>query len=220
MAEKKTDKKADSKKGERGKKGYQAGSEGIVAPAVKPRMKEKYSKEIAKALQTELGIKNKMQVPRLVKIVVNAGLGRATQNIRIVEQAMNDLSAITGQKPVTAKSKQAISNFKLRKGLPIGVTVTLRGDHMWEFYDRLVSLALPRIRDFRGISDRGFDGRGNFTMGLKEHHVFPEADFESAESTFGMNITFVTSAQTNAEGLALLSHLGFPFRKRTAKKAA
>lgn len=215
MAEKK------DKKGKEAKKGaYQPGSEGVVAPATQPRLQVKYQKEVVPALMSELGIKNKMRVPRVSKVVLNAGLGRATQNAKIIDQAMNDLAVISGQKPVPCRSKAAISNFKLRKGLPIGVSVTLRGAHMWEFLDRLIALALPRIRDFRGISDRGFDGRGNFTMGLKDHHVFPEVSYESAESSFGLNITIVTTAESDEEGRTLISKLGFPFRKRAAKKAA
>jgi len=197
-----------------------AGGTGIVAPAVTPRLKEKYAKEVVPELIKEFSFSNKMQVPRLQKIVINAGLGRATQNIKVIEAALSDIAKIAGQKPVSAKSKLAISNFKLRKGLPIGVMVSLRGNHMWEFLDRLVSLALPRIRDFRGISDRGFDGQGNFTMGLKDHHMFPEVDYESAESSFGMNISFVTSAHNDEEGRALIVKLGFPFRKRTTSKKA
>jgi large subunit ribosomal protein L5 len=214
------DKKEKKKGSSKGGKGYQAGSEGIVPPAIRPRLRTKYDTEVAPALMKEFGITNKMRIPTLKKIVINAGLGRSTQNIKIIDQAMNDIAAITGQKPVPAKSKKAISNFKLRAGLPIGVMVNLRGAQMWEFADRLIALSLPRIRDFRGISDRGFDGRGNFTMGLKDHHVFPEVDFESAESSFGLNITFVTSTDNDEEGRGLLSQLGFPFKKRQAKKAA
>jgi len=171
-------------------------------------------------MMKEFGYKNIMQVPRITKIVLNAGLGRATQNIKIIDQAMKDLAAITGQKPVPKKSKIAISNFKLRAGLPIGVMVTLRGAVMYEFLDRLINLALPRIRDFRGVSDRGFDGRGNFTMGLKDQLLFPEIEFDSVENSFGMNISIVTTATTDKEGMALLNMFGFPFRKRQATQKA
>lgn len=189
--------------------------------AVSPRLLEDYKNRIAGNLQTEFKFKTTMQVPRLKKIVVNCGLGKATQNIKIIDQAMKDIAAITGQKPVAPKSKKAISNFKLRAGLPIGVMVTLRGRRMYEFLDRLLSLAFPRIKDFRGVSDKGFDGQGNYTLGLKEHLVFPEVEFDTAESTFGMNITFVTSAKTDSEGRALLTQFGFPFRKKnTQQKAA
>lgn len=197
-------------------------AENIEAPkeAVSPRLKEKYRNEVQKALMAELNIKNIMRVPRIEKVVINAGLGRSTQNIKVIEQAMKDIAALAGQKPVPTKSRAAISNFKLRKGLPIGVMVTLRGDRMWEFLDRLISLALPRIRDFRGISDRGFDGRGNYTLGMKDHLVFPEVVYDTLDSSFGFNITVVTTAKTDEEGRALLNLLGFPFRKRPAQKAA
>jgi large subunit ribosomal protein L5 len=187
-----------------------------IAPAelVAPRYKEKYKAEIVPALMKEFGFRSVMQVPRLSKIVINAGLGKSTQNIKIIDQAMKDIAAIAGQKPVACKSKKAISNFKLRAGLPIGVMVTLRGAQMFEFLDRLINLALPRIRDFRGISERGFDGRGNFTLGLKDQLVFPEVDFDSVDNTFGMNISFVTTARTDDEGRALLNRFGLPFRKR------
>lgn len=213
MAEEKPKKKAAKKSSE--------GAEGPVE-AVTPRLWTMYREQVVPKLKAEFKFKNVMQVPRLNKIVVNAGLGRATQNIKVIEMATKDLTAITGQKPVSCRSKKAISNFKLRGGLPIGVMVTLRGRRMYEFLDRLLSLALPRIKDFRGISDKGFDGRGNYTLGLKDQLVFPEVSYDTADATFGMNITFVTSAQTDKEGLALLTHFGFPFRKRTStqQKAA
>lgn len=206
-------------KKEKKKKSEKTGGE-VVKPAIEPRLQTRYREEVVPKLKEELKAKNSMRVPRLQRVVINAGLGRATQNIKVIEQAIEDLAAITGQKPVSTKSKAAISNFKLRSGLPIGVMVTLRGANMWEFVDRLISLALPRIRDFRGVSDRAFDGNGNYTLGLKDQVVFPEVDFESAESTFGMNITFVTTADNNEEGYALLKHLGMPFRKRSEKKKA
>lgn len=196
--------------------------EGIEPPkeAVTPRLKVKYHEEIKKKLMEELGISNAMQVPRVTKVILNAGLGRSTQNIKVIEQAMKDMAALAGQKPVSTKSKKAISNFKLRAGLPIGVMVTLRGDRMWEFLDRLISLTLPRIRDFRGVNDRGFDGSGNYTLGMKDHLVFPEVNYDTLDSSFGMNITVVTTATTDEEGRALLTQLGFPFRKRASQKAA
>jgi len=187
-----------------------------IAPAEReaPRLREKYRKEIAPALMKEFNYSNIMEVPRFSKVVINAGLGRATQNIKIIDQAMKDIAAISGQKPTARKSKVAISNFKLRAGLPIGVAVTLRGAMMYEFIDRLINLALPRIRDFRGISDRAFDGRGNYNLGLKEQLVFPEIEFDSVENAFGMNVTICTTAKTDKEGLALLAQCGMPFRKR------
>jgi large subunit ribosomal protein L5 len=188
---------------------------------VTPRFLTKYKEQVVPKLLQEFSFRSPMQVPRLKKIVLNAGLGRSTQNIKIIDQALKDIGAITGQKPVATKSKVAISNFKLRAGLPIGVMVTLRGRRMYEFLDRLLSLALPRIKDFRGVSDRGFDGRGNYTLGLKDQLVFPEVQYDTADSSFGLNITFVTSSRNEKEGLALLTHFGFPFRKRqTTQRAA
>ena len=195
----------------------------IEAPseAPTPRLKVKYKNELVSKLKAELGLSNVMEVPRVKKVVINAGLGRATQNIKVIDAALRDIQALAGQKPVATKSKQAISNFKLRKGLPIGVMVTLRGDRMWEFLDRLVTLALPRIRDFRGISDRAFDDRGNYTLGLKDHLVFPEVNYESSDAAIGMNITIAIQAKNPEQGKALLVALGFPFRKRNpAPKAA
>lgn len=222
MAKDKKDKSNEASAGKKKKRGDAdvAGKTGIEAPAIAPRMKTKYATEVAPALAEKFGIKNKMRIPRLKKITLNVGLGRATANAKIIEQAISDLAVIAGQKPVATKATKSISNFKLREGQPIGVMVTLRGDHMWEFFDRLVTLALPRIRDFRGIHDKGFDGRGNFTMGLKDHHVFPEVSYESAESSFGFNITMVTSTDSNEEAYELIKMLGFPFRKRAAKKEA
>lgn len=207
--EKKTSAKSKSNSG------VEPPSEGVA-----PRLKLRYHQEIKQKLMNDLNFKNMMQVPRLKKIVINAGLGRSTQNIKIIELALKDIGDFAGQKPVAAKSKAAISNFKLRQGLPIGVMVTLRGDRMWEFLDRLISLTLPRIRDFRGVSERGFDGRGNFTMGMKDHLVFPEVNYDTLDSSFGMNITIVTTAKTDEEGLQLLTELGVPFRKKTTQKAA
>lgn len=217
--EKKKKSSAASKGAKSSTKAVRPGSTEVVE-AVFPRQWSIYKDQIVPKLTTEFNYKSSMRVPKLEKVVINCGLGRATQNIKIIDQAMKDIAAIAGQKPVSTKSKKAISNFKLRAGLPIGVTVTLRGKRMYEFLDRLLSLALPRIKDFRGISDRGFDGRGNYTLGLKEHLVFPEVQFDTADATFGMNITFVTTAETDDEGRALLTHFGFPFRKRQQQKAA
>jgi large subunit ribosomal protein L5 len=176
------------------------------------RLKEFYSKEVAPALIKEFNYKNKMQAPRMVKIIVNMGLGDAIQNIKILENAAQELSMIVGQKPVVTKAKKSIATFKLRKGMPIGCVVTLRQDRMYEFFDRLVNVAIPRIRDFRGISSKSFDGRGNFSMGIKEQFIFPEVDFDKIEKVTGMNITIVTSAKTDEEARALLKRMGVPFK--------
>ncbi len=177
-----------------------------------PRLRERYKKEVMAALMKRFGYKSPMQVPRLERIVINMGLGAAVGNPKIIDSAVVELSAITGQKPVVTRSKKAIANFKLRQGLPIGVKVTLRRERMWEFFDRLVNLALPRVRDFRGTSPKAFDGAGNYTLGLKEQVVFPEIEFDKVDAIKGMNITFVTTAQTNEEAKELLSQLGMPFR--------
>jgi len=155
---------------------------------------------------------NPMQVPRIEKVVVNMGLGQAVGNPKVIEAAVDELSDITGQKPVVARAKKAISNYKLRTGMPIGVFVTLRREHMWEFLDRLITVALPRVRDFKGVSAKGFDGRGNFTLGLREQIIFPEINYDKVDSTRGMNVSIVTSAKTDEEGRALLAELGMPFR--------
>jgi len=158
--------------------------------------------------------KNKYQVPKLEKIVINMGVGEATQNIKILDQAVNDLSMITGQRPVLTRAKGAISNFKLRKGMPIGCKVTLRGDRMYEFFDRLVSIALPRVRDFNGVPKNSFDGSGNYTLGIKEHIIFPEVDYDKIIQVLGMDITFVTNTKSDKDAYLLLELLGMPFRKR------
>lgn len=176
------------------------------------RLKDHYIKEVAPALIKEFNYKNKMQAPKMVKIIVNMGLGDAIQNIKILENAAQELSMIVGQKPVITKAKKSIATFKLRKGMPIGCMVTLRQDRMYEFFDRLVNVAIPRIRDFRGISSKAFDGRGNFSMGIKEQFIFPEVDFDKIEKVTGMNITIVTSAKTDEEARALLKRMGVPFR--------
>jgi large subunit ribosomal protein L5 len=178
-----------------------------------PRIQERYRKEVAPKLLTEFAYKNPHQVPSLSKIVVNIGLGEAVQNPKLMEKATEELAAITGQKPLVRKSKKAIANFKLRAGLPIGCMVTLRGARMWEFFDRLVNVALPRVRDFRGTPPKGFDGRGNYTLGLREQIIFPEVDFDKVEKIVGMNVTVCTTAETDAEAKALLTHLGMPFRR-------
>jgi large subunit ribosomal protein L5 len=177
------------------------------------RLNERYKKEIIPALTKEFEFSTPMQVPRLEKIVLNCGVGEATQNIKTVDFAVYALTQITGQKPLVSRSKKAIAAFKLREGLPIGVSVTLRSEKMWDFLDRLISVALPRVRDFRGVPTRGFDGRGNYTLGLKEQIVFPEVVIEKLDKVRGMDITFVTTAKNDAEGRALLTHLGMPFRK-------
>jgi large subunit ribosomal protein L5 len=180
------------------------------------RMKERYQKEILPALMKELGLKNPMQAPKMAKIVVNMGLGEAISNNKIVDASVEQLAAITGQRPVVTRSRKAIANFKLRAGLGIGAMVTLRGDRMWEFFDRLVSVALPRVRDFKGVSPKAFDGKGNYTLGIREQIIFPEVDYDKVEKIKGMNITVVTTAKNDEEGRALLRHLGMPFRQPTA----
>ena len=176
------------------------------------RLKELYHKELVAKLMKEFNYKNKMQVPRLQKIVVNMGLGEAIQNIKVLDSATDELMAITGQKPVPTKAKKSIANFKLRKGMSIGCLVTLRKDRMYEFFDRLVNIALPRVRDFRGVSSRSFDGRGNYSLGIKEQIIFPEVDYDKIDKIKGLNITIVTSAKTDEEGKVLLGLFGMPFR--------
>ena len=183
-----------------------------MADEPEPRLRERYKKEIVAALMKRFGYTSPMQVPRLSRIVVNMGLGAAVGNPKIIDSAVGEMAAITGQKPVVTRSKKAIANFKLREGLPIGVKVTLRRERMWEFMDRLVTLALPRVRDFRGTSPKAFDGAGNYTLGLKEQTVFPEIEFDGVDSIKGMNITFVTTAESNEEAKELLAQLGMPFR--------
>jgi large subunit ribosomal protein L5 len=184
-----------------------------MATDTKPRLRERYESELRPQLQSQLGLANVMQVPRLTKIVVNMGVGRATQQRSLLDGAISDLTIITGQKPSVRKAKKSIASFKLREGNEIGAMVTLRGDRMWEFYDRLVSLAIPRIRDFRGMPPNQFDGHGNYTFGLTEQLVFPEIDYDKIDSVRGMNVTIVTTADTDDQGRALLSALGFPFRR-------
>jgi large subunit ribosomal protein L5 len=178
-----------------------------------PRLKVKYREEIAPRLMEELGLENPMQIPRLEKIVVNMGLGGANQNRQIIEQATNELALITGQKPRVNRARKSIAGFKLREGTPIGVSVTLRGDRMWEFFDRLLAVAIPRIRDFRGLNPNSFDGRGNYTFGVTEQLIFPEINFDDVTGTRGMDITIVTTAETDEAARALLDAFGFPFRR-------
>ncbi|HML51066.1 MAG TPA: 50S ribosomal protein L5 [Propionicimonas sp.] len=183
-----------------------------TATTTMPRLKEKYRSEIAPALHTEFGYANVMQIPGLVKIVVNMGVGEAARDSKVIDAAVRDLTQITGQKPTVTKARKSIAQFKLREGQPIGAHVTLRGDRMWEFADRLLTLALPRIRDFRGLSARQFDGKGNYTFGLTEQVMFHEIDQDKIDKPRGMDITFVTTATTDDEGRALLKALGFPFK--------
>lgn len=178
-----------------------------------PRLSEKYRESVVPALMKEFSYKNIMQVPKVQKVVLNVGLGEAIQNIKLLDAAQKELSIITGQKAVTTKAKKSIAGFKLRKGMPIGCKVTLRGERMFEFLDRLISVALPRIRDFKGVSARAFDGKGNYSLGIKEQFIFPEIDYDKVEMVHGMDIAICTSAETDAEARALLKHLGIPFRK-------
>ena len=177
------------------------------------RLREKYSKDVIPALQKEFGYKNVMAVPKIQKVVVNMGLGEATSNVKLVDVGADELARITGQKPVTRRSKKSIAAFKVRKGQPVGTMVTLRGDRMWEFLDRLMSIALPRVRDFKGVSPKGFDGRGNYTLGLKDQLLFPEIDYMKVDKARGMNVSVVTTAKTDEEARKLLQFIGMPFRQ-------
>ena len=176
------------------------------------RLKEKYQKDVVPALQKEFGYKNVMAVPRIQKIVVNMGLGEATANAKIVDTGSDELARITGQKPVTRRAKKSIAAFKVRRGMPIASMVTLRGERMWEFLDRLMSIALPRVRDFKGVSPRGFDGRGNYTLGLRDQIIFPEIDYMKVDKSRGMNVSVVTTAKSDEEARKLLQFIGMPFR--------
>ena len=184
-----------------------------MTTATTPRLKARYEAEIKQALMAQLGLTNVMQVPKLEKIVINMGVGKATQQPSLLDGAVADLTAIAGQKPVVTKSRDSIANFKLRENQAIGCKVTLRGDRMWEFYDRLLSIAIPRIRDFRGLPAHSWDGRGNYTFGLNEQTMFPEIDYDKIDSPQGMDITIVTTATTDAQGRALLDAFGFPFKR-------
>ena len=177
------------------------------------RLKAFYQSELAPKLMTELGLKNKMEVPRVEKVVVNMGLGEAIQNIKLLESAVEELGKITGQKAVVTKAKKSIAAFKLREGMPIGCMVTLRRDKAYEFLDRLINISLPRVRDFKGVSSKAFDGRGNYTLGVREQLIFPEIDIEKIDKVKGLNVTIVTTARTDEQGRALLTGLGMPFRK-------
>ncbi len=175
------------------------------------RLKEKYNKEIVPAIMKEFSYKNIMQMPKIKSIVINVGMGEAIQNIKLLDAAVKELATITGLKPVVTRAKKSIATFKVREGMPIGCKVTLRSDRMYEFLDKFISLALPRIRDFRGVSSKSFDGRGNYALGIKEQIIFPEIDYDKSQSIYGMDIVIVTSAKTNEEGRALLKHFGMPF---------
>ena len=177
------------------------------------RLRQHYTKSVVPALTKEFGYKNVMAVPKLAKISVNIGLGEATQNAKLMDGAVTELGQIAGQKPVVTKARKSIAAFKLRENMAIGCMVTLRGDRMYEFFDRLVNVALPRVRDFRGVSSKSFDGRGNYTLGIREQLIFPEIDYAKVEKTKGMNISITTSARTDAEGMALLKQMGMPFRQ-------
>jgi large subunit ribosomal protein L5 len=175
------------------------------------RLKQKYDEQVVPAMKSEFGYKNSMQVPKLEKITINVGLGEATQNIKALDSTVAEITAIAGQKPVITRAKKAIANFKLREGVPIGCMVTLRRDRMYEFLDRLIHVALPRVRDFKGVSDHSFDGRGNYSLGLREQIIFPEINPDKVEKARGMTVTITTTAKTDPEGRALLKHLGMPF---------
>ena len=217
---------AEAKKKERAEKAKAAGagkkkSAEPTGPAPKykrekaPRLKTQYDTTVRQALMKEFNYKTPMQVPRILKVTVNMGLGKAKEEPKMIDNGVEELKLITGQAPVVSRAKKDIAVFKLRKGQKIGVMVTLRRERMWEFLDRLVNIALPRVRDFRGISPRGFDGRGNFTMGVREQIIFPEIEYDKIDSIKGLNISIVTTAETDAEGRALLQHLGMPFRQST-----
>lgn len=178
------------------------------------RLKQRYQDEVVPDLQKEFGISNVMAVPRIEKIVLNMGLGEATQNVKILDTAANELTEIAGQRAVVTRARKSIANFKLREGMPIGTRVTLRGTRMWDFLDRLISIALPRVRDFRGVSDRAFDGRGNYTLGVKDHLIFADLDYNKVDLNKGLNVTIVTSAEHDEHALHLLRGLGMPFRRR------
>jgi large subunit ribosomal protein L5 len=177
------------------------------------RLREHYQKNVVPGLTKEFGYKNVMAVPKIEKISINIGMGEATQNAKLMDGAVNELGQIAGQKPVVTKATKSIAAFKLREGMAIGCMVTLRGEHMYEFFDRLVNVALPRVRDFRGVSSKSFDGRGNYTLGVRDQLIFPEIDYSKVEKTKGMNISITTTARTDAEGLALLRQMGMPFRQ-------
>jgi large subunit ribosomal protein L5 len=184
-----------------------------AASGGKARLREHYQKRVIPALNKDFGYKNQMAVPKIEKVSINIGLGEATGNSKLMDGAVNELASISGQRPVITKAKKSIAAFKLREGMSIGCMVTLRGDRMYEFLDRLMNVALPRVRDFRGVSPKSFDGRGNYTLGLRDQLIFPEIDYNKVDKTKGMNISITTTAKTDAEGLALLRHMGMPFRQ-------
>jgi large subunit ribosomal protein L5 len=185
-----------------------------------PRLKQRYQDEVVPALMQQFGYDNVMQVPRIVKVSINKGVGEASQNKKILDDAVTELRTITGQHPMVRRARKSISNFKLRDGMPVGVAVTLRGERMWEFLDRLITLALPRVRDFRGVSDRSFDGRGNYTLGIKEQIIFPEINIDAVDRISGLDVSIVTTAQTDEEAHALLKALGMPFVRREQEAEA
>jgi len=226
MADEKKSKPQGDKKPQPGKKAKPEQVEAAAEPAdgkpARPkannretaRMRDRYYKEVRPALMKELGIDNPMAAPRLEKIVVNMGVGEATQNAKVIDPAASEIGQITGQKPVITKARKSIAAFKVREGMPIGVMVTLRGDRMYEFFDRLVNVALPRVRDFRGVPTKSFDGRGNYTLGVRDQLIFPEIDYSKVEKLKGMNITIVTSAGSDDQARALLKQMGMPFRQQ------
>jgi large subunit ribosomal protein L5 len=185
----------------------------MMQEKAKARLRAKYDDEVVAALTKKFGYKNPMMVPRVTKIVLNMGLGEAIQNPKILDAAQEELGQIAGQKPVLRRARRSIANFKLREGVPIGCSVTLRRDRMWEFFDKLIAFALPRVRDFKGVSKKGFDGRGNYSMGIREHIIFPEINYDKIDKIKGLNVTFVTTAKRDDESFALLEFLGMPFRK-------
>jgi len=205
---------AKEKKDKQGEKQQEAKPPAVARHSAKetPRLKSRFRSEVAPALMKEFELKNPMAVPHVHKIVVNMGIGEATQNAKILDPAVNELGQISGQKPVTTRAKKSIAAFKVREGQAIGAMVTLRGDRMYEFLDRLVNVVLPRVRDFRGVSTKSFDGRGNYTLGLHDQLIFPEIDYSRVDKTKGMNVTIVTTAQTDDQARVLLKHLGMPFR--------
>jgi large subunit ribosomal protein L5 len=204
----------DKEKRDKGEKQQEAKPAAVARHSAKetPRLKSRFKTEVAPALMKEFELKNPMAVPHVHKIVVNMGMGEATQNAKILDPAVNELGQITGQKPVTTRAKKSIAAFKVREGQAIGAMVTLRGDRMYEFLDRLVNVVLPRVRDFKGVSTKSFDGRGNYTLGLHDQLIFPEIDYSRVDKTKGMNVTIVTTAQTDDQARVLLKHLGMPFR--------
>ncbi len=214
--EKKKDEQQKKPKGEKRQSQQVAEKPSAEAPRHsakdRPRLRTRFEKEVSQSLMKELELKNPMAVPRLHKIVVNMGVGEATQNAKLIDPAVNELGQITGQKPVTTKAKKSIAAFKVREGMPIGAMVTLRGDRMYEFLDRLLSIVLPRVRDFRGVSTKSFDGRGNYTLGLRDQLIFPEIDYSKVDKLKGMNVTIVTTARSDDQARSLLKHLGMPFR--------